>query len=279
MSRVTVPHWVACTSIANGTSPRPGRTVSCSSSSPASSAQTSRSPRRQPPTIAHSPAIAAPGREAAERRVAREPVRAGADQRLLVARRPPAGDEDAARARDVLGGRRAVLGDHDRAHVRGARRRQRPGPAVDVGVVPLVQHERRRSPALRRRGRTVRGRRARRPRHGRRRSGTRMASAQHRARGGHATVAVAIASPRVNVLALYDIHGNIDALEAVLADPRAADPDVVLVGGDVVPGPFARATLDRLARARHPLGPRQRRARGGGGDRRARARPRRPRRA
>ena len=51
---------------------------------------------------------------------------------------------------------------------------------------------------------------------------------------------------RVNVLALYDIHGNIDALEAVLADPRAASPDVVLVGGDVVPGPFARATLDRL---------------------------------
>jgi predicted phosphodiesterase len=51
----------------------------------------------------------------------------------------------------------------------------------------------------------------------------------------------------VNVLALYDIHGNIDALEAVLADPRAADPDVVVIGGDVVPGPFARATLDRLA--------------------------------
>jgi predicted phosphodiesterase len=51
----------------------------------------------------------------------------------------------------------------------------------------------------------------------------------------------------VNVLALYDIHGNIDAVEAVLADPRAADPDVVLVGGDVVPGPFARRTLDRLA--------------------------------
>jgi len=51
----------------------------------------------------------------------------------------------------------------------------------------------------------------------------------------------------VNVLALYDIHGNVDALEAVLTDPRAADPDVVLVGGDVVPGPFARATLDRLA--------------------------------
>jgi predicted phosphodiesterase len=51
----------------------------------------------------------------------------------------------------------------------------------------------------------------------------------------------------MHVLALYDIHGNIDALEAVLTDPRAASPDVVLVGGDAVPGPFAQATLDRLA--------------------------------
>jgi predicted phosphodiesterase len=51
----------------------------------------------------------------------------------------------------------------------------------------------------------------------------------------------------VNVLALYDIHGNIDALEAVLTDPRAAAPDAVVIGGDAVPGPFARATLDRLA--------------------------------
>ena len=50
----------------------------------------------------------------------------------------------------------------------------------------------------------------------------------------------------MDVLALYDIHGNVDALEAVLADPRAQDPDVVLVGGDAVPGPFARATLARL---------------------------------
>ncbi len=50
----------------------------------------------------------------------------------------------------------------------------------------------------------------------------------------------------MDVLALYDIHGNSDALEAVLADPRAQGPDVVLVGGDAVPGPFARATLARL---------------------------------
>jgi predicted phosphodiesterase len=47
----------------------------------------------------------------------------------------------------------------------------------------------------------------------------------------------------MNVMALYDIHGNVDALEAVLAD---AEPDAVLVGGDAVPGPFAAAVLDRL---------------------------------
>jgi predicted phosphodiesterase len=50
----------------------------------------------------------------------------------------------------------------------------------------------------------------------------------------------------VDVLALHDIHGNVEALEAVLADPRAARADAVLVGGDAVPGPFARGTLDRL---------------------------------
>ena len=50
----------------------------------------------------------------------------------------------------------------------------------------------------------------------------------------------------MNVLALYDIHGNVDALEAVLADPRGRDADVVLVGGDAVPGRSPRATLARL---------------------------------
>src|SRR3954470_3398879 len=47
----------------------------------------------------------------------------------------------------------------------------------------------------------------------------------------------------MNVMALYDIHGNLDALEAVLAE---AEPDAVLVGGDAVPGPFAAAVLDCL---------------------------------
>jgi predicted phosphodiesterase len=57
----------------------------------------------------------------------------------------------------------------------------------------------------------------------------------------------------VNVLALYDIHANVDALEAVLADPRASAPDVVVVGGDAVPGPFAIATLARLRNLRVPV--------------------------
>ena len=50
----------------------------------------------------------------------------------------------------------------------------------------------------------------------------------------------------MNVLALYDIHGNPDALDAVLGDPRARGADVVLVGGDTVPGARAREALDRL---------------------------------
>jgi putative phosphoesterase len=57
----------------------------------------------------------------------------------------------------------------------------------------------------------------------------------------------------VRILALYDIHGNADALEAVLGDPRAAEPDVVVVGGDAVPGPFARATLARLEQLSVPV--------------------------
>lgn len=51
----------------------------------------------------------------------------------------------------------------------------------------------------------------------------------------------------MRILALYDIHGNAEALDAVLADPRAAGPDAIVVGGDVVPGRFARRALDRLA--------------------------------
>jgi putative phosphoesterase len=50
----------------------------------------------------------------------------------------------------------------------------------------------------------------------------------------------------MRILALYDVHGNPDALEAVLTDPRSASPDAIVVGGDVVPGAFASDVLDRL---------------------------------
>jgi predicted phosphodiesterase len=52
----------------------------------------------------------------------------------------------------------------------------------------------------------------------------------------------------MKLLAPYDIHGNPDALEAVLSDPRAQGADVIVVGGDVVPGALAQQTLDRLDR-------------------------------
>lgn len=50
----------------------------------------------------------------------------------------------------------------------------------------------------------------------------------------------------MRVAALYDIHGNLPALEAVLQEIRQARVDHVVVGGDVVPGPMPRETLDRL---------------------------------
>ena len=50
----------------------------------------------------------------------------------------------------------------------------------------------------------------------------------------------------MRVAALYDIHGNLPALEAVLDDVRRAQVDEVVVGGDVLPGPMPRETLRRL---------------------------------
>jgi predicted phosphodiesterase len=43
--------------------------------------------------------------------------------------------------------------------------------------------------------------------------------------------------------ALYDVHGNLPALEAVLAELDAVGPDVVLFGGDLAAGPLPRETL------------------------------------
>jgi predicted phosphodiesterase len=49
------------------------------------------------------------------------------------------------------------------------------------------------------------------------------------------------------VAALADIHGNVQALDAVLADPRFAAAERVVVLGDVVAGTFPVETFDRLA--------------------------------
>jgi predicted phosphodiesterase len=50
----------------------------------------------------------------------------------------------------------------------------------------------------------------------------------------------------VRVAALYDIHGNLPALDAVLHDVHQQDVDLIVVGGDVLPGPMPQETMSRL---------------------------------
>lgn len=50
----------------------------------------------------------------------------------------------------------------------------------------------------------------------------------------------------MRVAALCDVHGNLPALEAVLAELRSLDVDRIVCGGDVVAGPFPQESLDRL---------------------------------
>jgi predicted phosphodiesterase len=57
----------------------------------------------------------------------------------------------------------------------------------------------------------------------------------------------------MKIAALYDIHGNLPALEAVLAEVRRAGADRVVVGGDVLPGPMPRDTLECLSELRIPV--------------------------
>ena len=58
----------------------------------------------------------------------------------------------------------------------------------------------------------------------------------------------------MRVAALYDVHGNLPALEAVLAEPEVQGANVIVIGGDFAAGPMAAETVDRLrglgARAR-----------------------------
>jgi len=51
----------------------------------------------------------------------------------------------------------------------------------------------------------------------------------------------------MRVAALYDVHGNLPALEAVLDEVRREGVDQVVFGGDVVLGPMPRETVERIA--------------------------------
>lgn len=56
----------------------------------------------------------------------------------------------------------------------------------------------------------------------------------------------------MRVAALYDIHGNVPALEAVLHELRQADVDQIVVGGDVLPGPMQQEALEILQQLDRP---------------------------
>ncbi|WP_268811841.1 metallophosphoesterase [Brevibacillus brevis] len=42
----------------------------------------------------------------------------------------------------------------------------------------------------------------------------------------------------MRVAALYDIHGNVPALHATLAELEVVKPDLIVIGGDIVSGPM-----------------------------------------
>ena len=51
----------------------------------------------------------------------------------------------------------------------------------------------------------------------------------------------------MRIAALYDIHGNLPALNAVLAELEDVQPDLIVLGGDIVSGPMPKQTLERLS--------------------------------
>lgn len=55
------------------------------------------------------------------------------------------------------------------------------------------------------------------------------------------------------VAALYDIHGNLPALETVLRQVREAAATLVVIGGDVLPGPMPVEVLDLLRAVDAPV--------------------------
>ena len=57
----------------------------------------------------------------------------------------------------------------------------------------------------------------------------------------------------MRIAALYDIHGNLPALDAVLLEVASERVDLVVVGGDVASGPMPAGTLDRLQELSTPV--------------------------
>ena len=57
----------------------------------------------------------------------------------------------------------------------------------------------------------------------------------------------------MRIAALYDIHGNLPALESALSDVVLASVDAIVVGGDVAEGPQPAETLDLLEAVDIPL--------------------------
>ncbi len=64
----------------------------------------------------------------------------------------------------------------------------------------------------------------------------------------------------MKIAALYDIHGNLPALNALLEEFKEVQPDLIVVGGDIVSGPLPAQTLERLSQ----LGDQVRSIRGNG---------------
>ena len=57
----------------------------------------------------------------------------------------------------------------------------------------------------------------------------------------------------MRIATLYDIHGNLPALEAVLAEIETEQVDAIVVGGDAIAGPMPNAVLDRLKMIETPV--------------------------
>jgi putative phosphoesterase len=50
----------------------------------------------------------------------------------------------------------------------------------------------------------------------------------------------------MKIAALYDIHGNLPALNALLEELKEVQPDLIVIGGDIVSGPMPGQVLERL---------------------------------